>query len=409
MDIELSTITFTDQDDTVLVSGVDRILNTGIANTLAGNDIIGTNINSLGITNIGFINTGADNDTLIGIDTVNFGYGISNSGTINTHTGKDTIIATGLFYGLSNIDATINTGAGDDTINATGGDSILGGHALYNASGSIIDTGNGDDIITGIVKSNVNSGGSYQPIGIFNTLGSTINTGNGRDIITGIGARGIYNGSTIDTGNGEDSIISEGTFFNSGEVLLGNGNDSIFANRNNSLGLIENYKVIETGNGNDIITSTDVILNYGIINTGNGDDFIIAGFNDFSFPSFQYSIYNVGTINTGRGNDSIIADRGFELGLHSGGSRGNIFLEEGDDYIKGFGSGDFYGGNGNDTLEFPLDSRSQTYYRVGISDTTVTFSNNRGFMITSEFEKLIAGGTIYDFTSLTEGQTIVVG
>jgi hypothetical protein len=28
-----------------------------------------------------------------------------------------------------------------------------------------------------------------------------------------------------------------------------------------------------------------------------------------------------------------------------------LFLGEGDDYIKGFGSGDFYGGNGNDTLE----------------------------------------------------------
>jgi hypothetical protein len=29
-------------------------------------------------------------------------------------------------------------------------------------------------------------------------------------------------------------------------------------------------------------------------------------------------------------------------------------------------------------------------------------------MITSEFEKLIAGSTTYDFTSLTNGQTIVV-
>jgi len=43
MAIELSTITFTDQDDIFPLSGVERILNTGIANTLAGNDtIIGT-------------------------------------------------------------------------------------------------------------------------------------------------------------------------------------------------------------------------------------------------------------------------------------------------------------------------------------------------------------------------------
>jgi len=43
MAIELSNITFTEQHDIVPLSGVEEILNTGIANTLAGNDtIIGT-------------------------------------------------------------------------------------------------------------------------------------------------------------------------------------------------------------------------------------------------------------------------------------------------------------------------------------------------------------------------------
>jgi hypothetical protein len=41
MAIELSTITFTDQDDIVPASGVKEIvINTGVANTLAGNDTI---------------------------------------------------------------------------------------------------------------------------------------------------------------------------------------------------------------------------------------------------------------------------------------------------------------------------------------------------------------------------------
>jgi hypothetical protein len=40
MAIELSAITFTDQDDIIPASGEDEILNTGTANTLAGNDII---------------------------------------------------------------------------------------------------------------------------------------------------------------------------------------------------------------------------------------------------------------------------------------------------------------------------------------------------------------------------------
>ena len=35
MTIELSTITFTDQDDIVPLSGVEQILNTGVANALA--------------------------------------------------------------------------------------------------------------------------------------------------------------------------------------------------------------------------------------------------------------------------------------------------------------------------------------------------------------------------------------
>jgi hypothetical protein len=40
MAIELSNLTFTEQDDIVPASEVDEIVNTGVANTIAGNDII---------------------------------------------------------------------------------------------------------------------------------------------------------------------------------------------------------------------------------------------------------------------------------------------------------------------------------------------------------------------------------
>jgi len=40
MAIELSNLTFTELEDIVPKSGVEEILNTGIANTLAGNDTI---------------------------------------------------------------------------------------------------------------------------------------------------------------------------------------------------------------------------------------------------------------------------------------------------------------------------------------------------------------------------------
>jgi len=162
-------------------------------------------------------------------------------------------------------------------------------------------------------------------------------------------------------------------------------------------------------------------LNIGIINTGKGADYIIcdasfnsdpgSGFynsniintgdgNDIITEISGHSILNIGTINTGSGNDSIIANGGFESNIDGIGS---VFLENGEDYLNGFGSNNFYGGNGKDTLELTPGS-----YTIGRSGTTVNFTKDSIIMNTSEFEKLIAGGTTYDFSSLTNGQTIFV-
>ena len=66
MAIELSNLTFTEQDDVVPASGVEQILNNGIANTLAGNDsITGTDPNT-GFVNRATFNTGDGNDAIIG-------------------------------------------------------------------------------------------------------------------------------------------------------------------------------------------------------------------------------------------------------------------------------------------------------------------------------------------------------
>jgi hypothetical protein len=164
------------------------------------------------------------------------------------------------------------------------------------------------------------------------------------------------------------------------------------------------------GDGNDLIASTGVIYNEGIINTGNGEDLIIVyGGSDGTGSPYGgpdgtgtvSGIYNNGgTINTGDGNDSIIANQGFRSGLNNSGS---LFLGNGEDYLQGFGSGDFYGGNGNDILELTPGT-----YTVGIWDTSAVFTKGNQLMITSEFEKLRAGSTIYDFTSLTADQIIIV-
>jgi len=285
MAIELSNLTFTNGADVVPASGVEEILNTGIANTFAGDDIItGTTSSGSGISN-------------------------SSNGSIDTGDGNDIITAIGNYY------------------------------ILYN-NGSI-DTGNGNDSI--IAEENGN-------LPLYNSS----------------------NDGTINTGSGNDSIILQGGLYNSGGVFLGDGNDSLaltpskfFPNH-----ALANYSAIDTGDGDDIITSTGVIYNEGV--------------------------FSEGVINMGNGKDSLIGEGGFE-------GSGNVFLGNGKDYLKGFGSGNFDGGNGQDTLELTSGS-----YTIGISSAGVNFAKNGIIMNTSEFEKLIAGSTIYDFTNLTAGHIIVV-
>jgi hypothetical protein len=188
-------------------------------------------------------------------------------------------------------------------------------------------------------------------------------------------------------------------------VFLGDGNDSISVDRYYPpyYDVVENSGFIGTGDGNDTITSTGIVHNQGVIETGNGNDSIIVDI-DTEGIGIRYGIKNNGgVINMGDGNDSFIANEGFESGPNSSGA---WFLGEGDDYIKGYGSGDFYGGNGNDTLELTPGT-----YTVGIwgeAGESPIFTKGDQLMITSEFEKLKAGSTIYDFTSLTAGQIIIV-
>jgi len=473
MAIELSTLTFTNQDDIVPLSEGGQILNTGIANTLAGNDTI-TGFKSgdssdpnlqYGIVNFGILNTGKDNDVITGegsgvteyspspyggiliaegsiFDTEDGDdrisgtspfdsvarYGrttrgiVNESFSFNTGDGNDTIEGIG-YVGIINV-GFINTGNGKDIITAEGGYIEYGGGGIEN--GSTINTGNDDDIITtdGTMSNggSINTGDGNDVISVFaannyygSALGNSgvIETGEGNDRIYGGSSTileggsyasnhtGIFNSGTINTGNGQDSISTYGTFSNRGGVFLGEGDDLITAWLSDRiyfpLSALANSNAIETGNGNDKITTRGVLYNEGVINTGNGNDYIEG----VDIHGIGYGIYNKGgSINTGDGNDSIIANGGFESGPNSSGS---VFLGEGEDYIKGFGSGDFYGGNGNDTLELTPGT-----YTVGIWDTSAIFTKGNQLMITSEFEKLIAGGTIYDFTSLTAGQIIIV-
>jgi len=380
MAIELSNLTFTEQDDIVPVSGVEQIFNTGIAKTFAGNDIISGIVDPYsipialpndafppgwpgripGIYNAigGVIDTGSGNDVITGIsqgregvipDELDDGWGIINRGTIDTGNGND--IITGIAQNPRGLDGIsqesqgiINTGNGDDTIIGTG--PANGIVIIYD---TIFDTGKGNDIIVG--------NGS---IGLYNTS-ANFNTGDGNDTITGNCTEygvGLYNGGFMDTGDGDDIITGaiDLTRINDGFLLVGIQNTDFGG-------------IINTGNGDDIITSIGLLENSGIIDTGNGDDIIIT---EGGFSSSYDAL-------------------------------GSMFLGNGKDYLKGFGSGNFNGGNGKDTLELTSGS-----YTVGILGTALNFTKGSITMNTSEFDILKAGNTIYNCDNLINGQTIFV-
>jgi len=343
MAIELSNIIFTNQDDIVPVSGMEQIFNSSVANTYVGNDTI-MGIGSLDI-----------NDP-------NSGYGILNYGTLVTAEGNDVIIGTALDGIISY--STFNTGEGNDIVVGKGkvygiiandnfdtaeGDDIITGEADYCgiSIGDMFNTGDGNDRITGISDPVVNS----YTFGIINNSLLGFNTGDGDDTIEGSNFYGVFNYGLINTGNGKDIIIAKGI------------ND-------------------QGGRG---------LFNLSTVNTGEDDD-IITGIG---------GIYNEGVITMGNGNDSIMANAGFESGYNSNGS---VFLGKGEDYIKGFGSGDFYGDNGNDILELTPGS-----YSIEIVGSAVNFTDSNNItMKTFEFEKLIANNITYNFASLSNGQTISV-
>jgi hypothetical protein len=346
MAIELSNITFTDQDDIFPVSEVHQIINSGVANTFIGNDTI-MGIGSLdindpssnyGIANYGTLVTAEGNDAIIGTSALS---GLMSFSTFNTGEGNDIVAGEGDSYGIITSDL-FNTAEGDDVI--TGESNYCG----ISINDGIFNTGDGNDKITGIIIDN-------DPLDIIgmgivnNALG--FNTGDGNDTIDGSGFYGVINDGLINTGNGKDIIIAKGMKDEGGYGLL-------------------NRSTINTGEDDDIITG-------------------IGG------------IYNEGVINMGGGNDSIMANASFESDSNS---NGNMFLGKGEDYVKGFGSGNFYGDNGNDILELTPGS-----YSVEVLGSAVNFiDSNNITMKTFEFENLIVNNTTYNFASLSNGQTISV-
>ena len=136
----------------------------------------------------------------------------------NTLGGGDIITGTGDFVGIANRNnSMIETGNGNDIIEGTSTNPI-GAGIVNNGINSMIETGNGNDIIIGI---------NTDRRGIINE--GTINTGKGNDDITGTGDLvGISNSGMIETRNGKDTVDAlTGGFDGGGTINLGRGKDLI--------------------------------------------------------------------------------------------------------------------------------------------------------------------------------------
>ena len=176
---------------------------------------------------------------------------------------------------------------------------------------SRIYTQAGNDVVEGI-------GGSQD--GIFNL--AIINTGSGDDKIKGVGVIGIASYGVIVAWTGNDFVEATGAIyglFNTDRILLGAGNDTL-ESEGDQKGIYNLYR-IETGSGNDLIRAV-------------------------SDPVTGVAIDNGGLISTARGNDTIDALTGGFAG------NGLVSLGRGDDVLKGFGTGYFTGGSGQDQVLF---------------------------------------------------------
>ena len=138
----------------------------------------------------------------------------------------------------------------------------------------VVNTLAGNDIITG----------KSPCCGISLRAWDTINTGIGNDAITGIGrdesgkgGDGIGNYGTINTGKGDDSIKATGSdgdygMVNNegGKIIMGAGNDYIKVTSDRIWGSLLNDGIINTGAGKDIVNA----LKGGI--SGDGETYLGA-------------------------------------------------------------------------------------------------------------------------------------
>jgi Ca2+-binding RTX toxin-like protein len=211
----------------------------------------------------------------------------------------------------------------------------------------VIESGDGDDVITGSAD-----------------FAELIDADDGDDTITGNGGN-----DTIDAGDGND-MVTGGADIDS--ILGGNGQDTIDGGAgNDTIDAGDGQDSVDGGDGDDVINAGDGL---DTVNGGAGDDNIngMSGTdllngdadNDTILGGSENDIVNGGEgndiVNGQAGNDTVSGDAGDDT-AYGGGGRDSLHGNAGNDIVNGQsgndtllgGDGDdrTYGGRGNDSLD----------------------------------------------------------
>lgn len=373
------------------------------ANTLGGDEsIIGVANNDIALSNQEAIITGDGADLLQGSVT---GEGDNLVGIFNEFTDTDGQLV--FFTGSGEVEQIIDTGEGEDQIT---GAIEINGNGNFNTgvlSGTLskIDTGAGNDSLTGSI--NISGSGDFNDGVRFGSgvekNSEIIDTGAGNDSLVGsvtIEENGNRNSGVVNisfnnlkTGSGNDEIkgtveIKRDGDFNSGfsqgeaSTNMGDGNDSLIGT------------VTITGDGS---SNRGIIQGLSGIDMGAGDDYLFGAVEVNGSGEDNIGIFNVwGGIRMGAGNDVIVGVGGdFYSGFSADDDDvpGSIDLGEGDDRLAGFGDGQIVdGGTGTDVaeFEFSLDgsvtfsSSDESSIDITANEKTMEFSNVEEFIFAGE-------------------------
>ncbi|MEH1867926.1 MAG: hypothetical protein V7K69_23415 [Nostoc sp.] len=417
--LNLNKVKFTKNSD--VVNPGTEIFNTSNVNTLQGNDqIIGTsnvtgdfalgafvgivnknsnaiasvdlsgqsNIAIYGIKNQGIINTGNGADLLNGTATANISataYTVSQAIAIAQKTSA-TAIANAFASikikttadGIDNSGGFTYTGKGDDSISSG---------TLGSISAVAVAIADASAIVEAICKAPISPGLTAFAGAIATSLAQATITATGIKNIRGI----------IATGAGSDTLkasatSSAGTFagtYGSSFASATPDNQALAlavvnasAKAYDSAIAIDNTRgLISTGNGDDAIHASAkasdkavaIDNTKGLINTGHGNDTIIAKATGLE----SYGIFG-GTIDMGNGNDRISAS--------SFGGGVNINMENGDDFVQGFGNAKVDGGKGYDILDISAYNKDSFQISFG-ANNSVIFQLDSITMTTNGFEQ----------------------